>query len=73
MEVLVKFPIYNIKPFAPAQLKMSCKNTPVKGEAACYVRNVISGSPDRKTDLIRTLIGGACRVWQWAPSRAAPQ
>jgi hypothetical protein len=34
------------------------------------VRNVISGS---ETDPIRALIGGACRVWQWAPSRAAPQ
>jgi hypothetical protein len=37
----------------------------IKGE---NVRNVISGSPDRKTDLIRALIGGACCVWQWAPS-----
>jgi hypothetical protein len=37
------------------------------------VRNVISGSPDRETDPIRALIGGACRVWQWVPSRAAPQ
>jgi hypothetical protein len=27
------------------------------------VRNVISGSPDRETDPIRVLIGGACRVW----------
>jgi hypothetical protein len=37
------------------------------------VRNVIFGSPDRETDSIRALIRGACRVWQWAPSRAAPQ
>jgi hypothetical protein len=37
------------------------------------VRNVISGSPDRETDPIRALIGDVCRVWQWAPSRAAPQ
>jgi hypothetical protein len=37
------------------------------------VRNVIFGSPDRETDLIRALIRGACRVWQWAPSRTAPQ
>jgi hypothetical protein len=37
------------------------------------VRKVISGSPDWETDPIRALIEGACRVWQWAPSRAAPQ
>jgi hypothetical protein len=37
------------------------------------VRNVISGSPDRETDPIRVLIGGACRVWQWTPSHTAPQ
>jgi hypothetical protein len=37
------------------------------------VRNVISGSPDRETDPIRALIGGACRVWQWTPSHAASQ
>jgi hypothetical protein len=36
------------------------------------VRKVISGSPDRETDPIRALIEGACRVWQWAPSCAAP-
>jgi hypothetical protein len=42
----------------------------IKGE---NVRNVISESPDQETDPIRALIGGACRVWQWAPSHAAPQ
>jgi hypothetical protein len=26
-------------------------------------RKVISESPDRETDPIRVLIGGACRVW----------
>jgi hypothetical protein len=31
----------------------------IKGE---NVRNVIYGSPDRETDPIRALIGGACRV-----------
>jgi hypothetical protein len=31
------------------------------------VRNMISGSPNRETDPIRALIGGACRVWQWTP------
>jgi hypothetical protein len=33
----------------------------IKGE---NVRNVISGSSDRETNLIHALIGGACRVWQ---------
>jgi hypothetical protein len=42
----------------------------IKGE---NVRKVISESPDWKTDPIRALIRGAYRVWQWAPSRAAPQ
>jgi hypothetical protein len=31
---------------------------------------VISGL---KTNPIRALIGGACLVWQWAPSHAAQQ
>jgi hypothetical protein len=34
------------------------------------VRNVIS---DWETNPIRALIGGACLVWQWAPSHAAQQ
>jgi hypothetical protein len=47
-----------------------CESNPRRRSS---VRNVISGSLDRETDLIRALIGGACRVWQWAPSRTAPQ
>jgi hypothetical protein len=47
--------------------------TLMNGDDVVCVRNVISGSPDQETDPIRALIGGACRVWQWAPSRAAPQ
>jgi hypothetical protein len=50
----------------------SCCMMKVYMKEVC-VRNVISGSPDRETDPIRALIGGACRVWQWAPSRVAPQ
>jgi hypothetical protein len=34
------------------------------------VRNVISGL---ETNPIRALIGGACLVWQWTPSRTAQQ
>jgi hypothetical protein len=30
---------------------------------ASTVRNVISGSPNRETDPIRAVIGGACHVW----------
>jgi hypothetical protein len=41
--------------------------------AEVSIRNVISGSLDRETDPIRALIGGACRVWQWVPSRPATQ
>jgi hypothetical protein len=42
----------------------------IKGE---NVKKVISGSSDRETDPIRALIGGACHVWQWTPSRTASQ
>jgi hypothetical protein len=35
-----------------------------------HVRNVISGL---ETNPIRALIGGACLVWQWAPSHTAQQ
>jgi hypothetical protein len=39
-----------------------------------YVWKVISPerSLDRFPDPRRALIGGACRLWQWAPPRAAP-
>jgi hypothetical protein len=56
------------------RVKMKCLPVSARmGLTLQSVRNVISGSPDQETDPIRALIGGACRVWQWAPSHAAPQ
>jgi hypothetical protein len=49
-------------------LAWSKLQTPTQEILALVVRNVISGL---ETNPIRALIGGACLVWQCAPSRAA--